>query len=512
MRSKQAVKNSFIGISSQIITMLVAFITRKLFVYYLGIEILGINGVILNLLNMLSLAELGVGTAITYNLYRPLINNDEDTVCALMNLYGNVYKIIGTCILFIGIIIMFLLEFIIKESTININFIRVAYIIQLISIVFTYFLAYKRTLIYANQKEYIITIYDTLINVIFSIIRIILLVAFKSYILYLIVQIIQTIISNILISNKCNEMYPYIKEKNKFSYKNKNKLFMDTKNVLFGKIAGYVYASTDNLVISTFIGVKYVGLLSNYTFISSAVKSIIGSLINPIQPIIGNYLNDISDKNNTINILNCYTFIRYILANICIVPLIVLMNPFIQIWIGKEYIMSINIVIIISIDLFISIVHGPVGEYINGLGLFKYEKYVSILGAIINLSTSIILAKYIGIEGVLIGTVISQMFFWMGRSYIVFKYYFKSISIQYWIRNISYIIVITIQIIIVNLIGKPILEEPNILKIILVGAISVIICVLSNLIAYRKTTEYSYIRSMITKIIKKDKRKCNRAM
>lgn len=505
MRGKQAIKNSIIGAGAQIITMLIAFITRKLFVFYLGIEILGINGVVLNILNMLSLAELGVGTAITYNLYKPLVEKDENTIRGLMNLYRRVYQIIGISILIIGIILMFLLDFIIKESTISKDFIRLTYIIQLISIVSTYFFAYKRTLIYADQKQYIVTIYDTVINIICSLIRIIVLALFKNYILYLIIQIIQIIISNLLISNKCNKMYPYLKLKNKVTYKGKNKLFKDTQDVLFGKIAGYIYSSTDNLVISSFIGVKYVGMISNYNFVSAAVKSIIGSLIAPIQPIIGNYLNDIDNKVNTANILNCYTFIRYIFASICIVPLIVLIHPFIQVWIGKEYIMSINIIILISIDLYISIVHGPLGEYINGLGLFKYEKYVSIIGAIVNLSISIILSKYIGIEGVLIGTVISQIFFWIGRGYIVFKYYFEGMNIGYFVKNLSYIIVIIIQIIIVNRVSNQIIEEPNMFKLIIVGILSIIICTVINLAVYKKTTEYMYIKDMIIKIVSKSK-------
>lgn len=507
MRFEKVFKNGFVGVFSQIVIMFMGFLTQRVFLHYLGETTLGMNSVVSDILNMLALAELGVGSAITFHLYKPLAGGDEDTVASIMQLFKQLYRKIGIIVFSVGIILMILLPVFINEPDVDMNYVRIVFFIQLLAIVSTYFLSYKRTLLYADQKNYICAIYDTLMNIFFSILRIISIILFYNNIIYLMLNLLQQIAANLLISHYCNKAYPKIKDKNVPVYEKKGHVFQNMKDIVIGKIAVYIYSSTDSLVISKFSaltgGFKAVGGLANYTLITNAAKSIVNSFVYSMTPAIGGFLAENKDKKENFKLFNNYTFARHYIANVTATGLIVCISPLVSISFGMKYVLTQSIVILICVDLFISIVHGPINEFISALGLFQYEKYINAAGAAMNIIISIVFVQLLGVPGVLLGTAVSQLFFWVCKSILVIRKYFKTGLLIYWGKVISYIIVDIIQIAGIWYLGRLLFPEPSILGFLVQVAMCVLIPTLLTILLFFRTEEYKYTYQLIMTIVTK---------
>lgn len=426
---------------SQAIIILFTFLTRNLFIKYIGIELLGLNGTFSSVLNTLSLAELGFQSAIVYSLYKPLHEGRRDEINSIMNIFKWIYTYIGIFFVTASIIVTPLLKYIITGIQITYK-IYIYFILQALASTCTYFLAYKRALLYADQKDYISKSIDLILNVIFCVLQCISIVFLRSYVVYLVLKILQTYAANLIVHIYCTIHYPYL-IKSKIDKRKFKEIWFNVKNIFAGRIASYIYTSTDNLVISAAISTISVGYFTNYTTIITSLKTLTNSILSPIVPIIGNYLVDEPDCEKRENIFRLYTFVRYLIALFIIVPTIILIDSFVAAWIGSDMILEKSIVLLLGFDFYIHIVHSATADFINGAGMFKEDKYIEIVGAITNISLSLVLVYSMGITGVLIGTVVSQMVFWFGRSAIV---YFKCLKlpfdsyVSYWFENMMYIL------------------------------------------------------------------------
>lgn len=419
-RNKLALMSSSISMAAQMIYLLINFVLRRFFIRYFGVEILGINGVLMDVLNTLSLADLGVQSAIVFRLYEPLSKKRESEVNEIITLFRKVYWMIGGFIITGGLLCMPFLQYLVKDVTYSMTYIRIAFFLQLLVSASTYFLAYKRTLLYADQKQYICSLVDIISNLLFALLKFFVIIFTKNYYLYLFVQISQNVLSNLVIHELCRRKYRYLDVHASVGKELKTNLFQDVKHVFASKLATYVYGSTDNLVISSLIGTISVGYVSSYKYITSCLMSVVYYMMIPIQPMIGNYLVDES-LDHSKRLFSNYTFVRYFFAMLLLVPAVCLSDNFIAVWIGEEYIMSPLITWLLVADTYISIVYGPTGEYINARGLFEKEKKVMLLGAFLNITLSVAGTFVIGIYGVLLGTVVCQVILWIGKSRIVFR-------------------------------------------------------------------------------------------
>lgn len=503
-RKTLAAKNSIIGLASQVITTLLKFLLRSIFIQYLGVELLGINSTLVSVLNTLSLAELGFHTAVVFRLYAPLKENDEDRINSIVTIFSIVYKAIGIFFIVAGIVCIPLLKFIIKGIDVTFE-VYVYFLLLVANSATSYFLAYKRTILYADKKDYYSKIIDSVTNIVFTILKIAIIILFRNYVLYLLINILQTVVSNLIVHFYCSKLYPYL-EKVKFSKDTFKIIMNDVKNVFASKIAGFVYTSTDNLLISMFIGTVQVGYFVNYTTITTSLKTIINSALNPITPIIGNMLTD-KDNKKSENVLFQYTFIRYLLAVMILVPFIVVVQDFISFWVNDEFLLDISIVILLSIDLYIFLIHNVFLDYINGSGLFKEEKYIEIGSALINIAVSIALVFNFGIAGILIGTVITQIYCWITRSLLTYKKCFESTKkmyLHYWMKNLIYIMVISLQCIVLYFIHNALLAGLSpLLRFIFGAVISEIFVIASTFIIFYRTKEEKAILSYVKKVFKK---------
>lgn len=504
MRDKLVIKNTSIILFCQIVEILSGFIIRKIFIDKIGIDMLGVNGTFASLLSTLSLAELGFESAIIYSLYKPIQKDDQKTIKDILYILKLVYISVGFFILIIGFALSYFLPALLKGVEVN-WVIYIAFYLNLIGSAVTYFLAYKRTYLLAMQRDYIRNVISLICKLVAVILQILFIYLTASYLIYSFISIIQNISTNVGISLYVDKNYPQDLKDTRFNKNLFRGIFSNVKDIFFGKIAGYIYSSTDNLILSAFISTQSVGLLGNYTQILYQMRTILNNTLNSTKPIIGHFLTQESNKQHSFEILQNYTFIRFIISTILFVPGFVLCNLFIRIWLGQTYVLSRWISLFLVLDIFITCTHGALVDYIQGLGYFKQDRNISIIGATLNILLSLYLVYYLGIIGVLVGTVVSQSFFWITRSIIVFKDYFdfKNHDFRkYWLFCISYISYFFISCFLGLEIYNLIIINNDILRFIAVGFILVLLISASLFILYFKTSQFKYVFAMIKNSLK----------
>lgn len=503
-RTRSSLLNLLTAMIGQGLGLVISFIARIFFVKILGSEYLGLNGLFTNILTVLSLAELGIGTAITYSLYKPLAENDIKTCKMLMQLYKKVYTIIGLLILILGIAITPLLPIFIKDMP-NISNINLIYILFVINTAISYFYSYKRNLIIADQNRYIATIYRYGFYFILNVAQIIYLVIKHDYIGFLVLQIVSTFLENVFVSKHADKMYPYLKDKEKIILEEntKNEIIKNTKAMMMHKIGGTVVSSTDNILLSSFVSIASVGIYSNYSLILTALNTVCSQVYNSLTASIGNmWVKESKEKNYKIfKKINFLTFWIYCIISIC---LMCLFNPFIELWVGKEYLFSVNIVIILVINFYLTGMRKSSLVFREASGLFYKDRYKAVAEAIINLVASIILAKYYGVFGVFLGTFISSITtcVWI-EPYVLYKYGFEK-SLKEYFKDYFKKTLLTAVLVIVTYYICSLIKG----NLYIVFAFKLVICIIIPniilLLIYGKSEEFKYFYDkLISKLLNK---------
>lgn len=504
MRIKNSIKNTIAAMSSNILTIIIGLIAQAVFIRILGTEYLGINGLFTNIISMLGIVELGIGSAIVYNLYKPIANRDKETIKSLMNFYKKAYHIIALVVFIIGISIIPFLSYFIGETIVDIN-INLVYLLFIIDIVCSYLLTYKRSLLYADQKNYIINIIHMIYLVTLNISQLLLLYITKNYYLYLGIKIILRIIENVVITIIVNKKYSYLKEKNikKLDKKIEKDIFQKVKALFFHKIGSFIVLGTDNLIISRYLGIITVGLYSNYYMIINALNALFSQALTALTPSVGNLLVEKKTKKN-FEVFRKVRFINFWIATFTSVALLIIMNSFITIWIGEAYLLSNLVLITLVINFFMTMMRNSYSTFKEAAGIFHEDRYVPIIESFVNIVASIILLKYFGLAGVFMGTIISGLILWC-YSYprFVYKKLFCRSYLSYIKETISYIILFILILIISYKISN-IYTFYNIWVQLLYNIIvSLIIPNIILLIIFYKNDNLKYYYRLFKKLVKK---------
>ncbi|WP_460015993.1 lipopolysaccharide biosynthesis protein [Lactovum odontotermitis] len=408
------------------------FVSRAAFLHYLGVELLGLNSLFTNLLGYLNFAELGIGFAITYSLYRPLAEKDEEQVSAIMTLYKKLYRGIALFVLVAGIILSFFVKDLIKGGAGNLSInIQLAFILAVINLSFSYFVTYKRTLITADQRDYLNQINLAGFNIAGQILQIILLVFTRNFYLYLLIQAIVTLLSNIRINHVSNKMYPYLKQKSKGKIKPETIGYLK-KNVvgmISSKVGGIVVNSTDNLVLSIFVGLESVALYANYLVLLTGVTTLLTQVLSSATASIGNLKESGTTEAHKINTFYKYFSICSLFSIVCAVGFSTFSSSFIRIWLGKNMIYSSLPLFFISFNFLLQTLRVSIINYTNAYGLYWEERWKPVAESIINLLISVSLVYFFKLDviGVLIGTISSNLFVnFLWEIYVVVKLGLKS--------------------------------------------------------------------------------------
>lgn len=442
-RTKTVLINSSITLISQILQILFGFITRKIFIDTLGMSYLGYNSVFANVLQMLNLADFGIGIAITSYLYKPLVQNDRPRVAALMCLYKRIYSLLGILVIVMGIIISFFIPILIPDATCSIGYLKAIFFINLSGTASTYFLAYKRTLLVANQKSYMTNIVDMVVFLISSIMQIAILYLMPNYILYLVIAIIKNIVASIILSIKTNRDYGEVGKNadDRLIEEYKPQIIQYVKDVFVSKIGAYVYYSTDNIIISIFKGSILTGYLSNYTMITSQINAVIIQILSSAQATFASYINSNDDMDVQKTMTDYYFCINFCIGNFCMICFMALAQPFIQLFFGQLMLLDFSTVLWLAVNLMLTILIQLPSQIFVIYKLYRYDKPIITISAFFNIVVSALLVNRVGINGVLIGTFITSLFYLFSRFFIISNKVYKIKYIVYIKRIVSYMLV-----------------------------------------------------------------------
>lgn len=494
MRIENSLRNVFFGISGQIISTLTAFLVRTVFIHTLGIEYLGVNGLFTSILTMLSLANLGFDSAMIYSLYKPLADNNRYQIQALMNLYKKAYRIIGIVVLLIGLSLYPFLPFLMNGTT-TVHPIKLIYLLFLLNSVFSYYFIYKQSIIIADQKNHIISKIHSVFILLSNSAQSLLLITLGNYIVVLSTQLAFRVLENIFIAKKANKLYPMIKERNHatLSKKNKKLFFISLYSLFLYKISGIVINGTDNIVISIFIGVASVGVYSNYLLIISTLSTFLSYFFYSVTASVGN-LNTKESLEKKYFIFRVMRFMNFWIYGFCSVCLWSLLDPFITLWIGEQYVFGKFILFSIILNFYTTGMQDASTTFRNTTGVFMVGKYRPIIAAGINIFVSIILVKEIGIAGIILGTVVSRLctYFWYDP-YILYKLVFKKPVKSHFFIYLWFTLLVFGCGSITNLLANIFISPNLVMNLAIRGLLCLVIPNVVFSIIFRKTSEFIYV-------------------
>ena len=503
------IKNSRLNISANIIIYflqsILSFVVRTVFIRKMGAELLGLDSLLINVLTMLSIAELGFSTAISYELYKPLANHKINKISAYMSLYKKIYYVIGIIIILVGIILSIFLEPIIGDY--SYEHLYLVYFLYLFNTASLYFISYKDVLLLADQKNYKIFKYNCFFNSLIYILQFIFILLTKNYIFYILVMILCRFANRIIINRYITNYYKDIdfNSKEKLSKEEISSMKENIFGIFCFKIGDYVINSTDNIILSSIISIVTVGIYTNYLSITTILKTMIKNIFNGITASFGN-LTTQHNMEAEKNVYNIMVFIGFVAGGYATVCFLNLINPFMEVWLGPKYVFESSSMIIICINFYLMCNQMPLDTIKEAKGFYTKDKYIPIAQAVINIVLSIVLGIKIGLNGVLLGTTISYLVtvFWI-KPLLINKVIFKTKSMNYFINQIKYIITIFIVYIISNQLIVILDLKVNLLSIITNGILTTAIFILIISIFYFKNEGFQFLLDFIKNIFKRKK-------
>lgn len=500
-RTNNSLRNITLALLNQGLVTILTFITRTVLVKELGAEYVGVNGLFTNIISVLSLAELGINLAIPYSLYKPLAENDQKKINILMRLYSRIYMTIGVVVLFLGTAITPFLELFVNQMP-NISEIRIIYLLFVLNSGISYFWAYKGLLITSDQKAFVLTKINNNTSIVLAVLQCIFLCVTQSFIVYLLCNTAVTIIKNFCISHECDKRYPYLSEKikDRLTKEELGEIKKNIFSVCLYRIGTVLLNSTDGIILSKFISVAVNGYYSNYTMITNALNSVLSQISNGIVASIGNATATESREYNH-TLFKRLDFVNYWIYGVCTICLWVLMNPFVDLWIGENYRLDYITVWAISMNFYVLGMLGINSAFRNTYGLFWYGKFRPIVMAAINISLDIILVRTMGVFGVVFATLIARLLttVWYDP-YIVFKHGFKHSVKKYYFHYILRFAVVNIIGVLISILVQQIIEW-SWLKWIVTAMVVFILANAIFLVLYFRTEEFKYVFENIKKII-----------
>mgnify|MGYP007110272643 CR=1 FL=1 len=432
-RLKNSFNNIIYGICFKMTRTLMPFVIRSIIIYELGTEYAGLDSLFISILQVLSLAELGFGSAIVFSMYKPIAESNKSLVCALLNYYRKIYIVIGSIILGVGLSALPFLKYIIKNGypdSINIYFLYIIYLLNTVSSYFLY--AYSQSLLNALQRSDIVNKIQLIINITIYIFQIVVLLTTQNYYFYTILMLIGTILINVISNIVTVKKYNYYSCTGTLSTEDKKSIISNTKSLIGHKISGVILNSADNIVISCFLGLTAVTLYSNYFYVISGVAAILSVCFEAITASIG---NSIVLENNE---KNYHDFILFSdlsdwIIGVCCVCLVGMYQTFMSIWVGKNLLLPTMTVFLFIVYFYFNIVRKMTLTYKDAIGMWWADFWKPYAGAASNIILNIILVRSIGLNGVILSSIFSMAFIslpWGAK--VLHKFYFKkSLKVYY---------------------------------------------------------------------------------
>lgn len=507
-RIEKSATNMVSGMLYRILTMLTAFVVRTVFIKCLNNAYLSVNGLYSSILSMLSLAELGFSTAMVYSMYKPLAEKDYRKLSQIMRLYKRAYFIIGSVILLAGLALVPFLDLIIKNKP-DIDNLTFYYLLFLLNSVISYwFFAYRSSILQADQKSSVISNYSSVFNLVKTVLQIIVLLAFKNFTVYLLTQMLCTVLLNIAIAIRVKKDYPiFNNSREELPTEEKKKIFKDVKALMMQKISFKVLNTSDSIIISAFVGIGWVGLLSNYIMVEEAVVAVLSQITSAITASMGNFFAKES-KESGYTLFKRIQFMNLWLYGFSSIAFIVLLNPFVELWLGRigsEYVLSQFIVVALVLRFFVEGYMNLMSAFRSTLGLFTQGQYFPLIAVALNIIFSIGLSFPFGVAGVILATPLARCCINVWYMPLVIhrdgfkktvKPFYKNFAIQ--------IAFITVLAILMYTFSRMIVFKNGITMVSFVIMVIIIVIVPNLIIAlfFHKTDEFKYFKNIIQNMIK----------
>lgn len=460
-RVKKSLLNARVNLICYMISLVVAFFTRRVFLEQLGTEFIGLTGTLQSLLGFLNLAELGIGGAIGYVLYKPVSEDNHDKINEIISLFGYLYRYIGFIILGFGIILSLFIPLIFPNTSFSLGVIYFGFYAYLTSSLIGYFVNYRTALLGADQRNYIVTGYFQLTTTLKVIIQIILALVVCNFYLYFAIELIFGIINSIILNKKINQTYPWLESEIKLG-KGLLKKYPDVakyvKQLFIHKIAGFVQSQISPVFIYSFVSLPMVALYGNYTIITQRVQSLIGSLLGSTSAGIGSLIAE-GDSDKSMKVYAEMFSIQALIAGFIASAIFVLINPFIAVWLGREYPLDMSIVLLIVLQFFMEQLRGTTEQFKFGFGLFA-DTWAPIAEAVIYVISAAVGGYFLGLKGVLLGPIVSLLLIvHIWKPYYLFKEGFHKSVVIYIKIFFQHIIPIAISFVISYILVGFILPE-----------------------------------------------------
>ncbi len=504
-RVKSASKNIGFGYIGNLTTQLLGFILRTVFIMYLGDTLNGINDLYTGILSVLSLAELGVGTALNYSLYKPVAEGDKEKIKSYMLLYKKAYRVIGLVILVIGLIISPFLPYLVKSPEgVSVRDLTLYYFIFLFNTVTSYFVAYKYSLTNAEQKNYIQTNVITITKVITVSLQLIVIVFTRNFYAYLFAQAIVELLQKIFVSVYLDRMYPLLKEKDvtPLSREESGEIVKKTKALVLHKVGDVARLQTDSMIISAFINVTLVGYVGNYNMILTSIANFVNVIFNSVLSSFGNLIAT-ENEEKQYKLFKVYRFFACWIYGFTAVGFLLLLTPFIVLWQGEKKTLAYAIIAVIICDYYFKGERIVLSNFKTAAGVFEQDKYLALIQGLVNLIISIALVIKIGLLGVYIGTIVSGLIANVTKPVIIYRDILHKPVGEYFVDFAKYLLANGAVFALLYGIKLFIMPEVSIASF---GIMFVIICVVFNLAfwaLFGRTEEFSYVWDIVKRKIKR---------
>lgn len=502
-RTFNVTRNAGWAMVLHLLTILCQFVSRTIFIRLLGIDYLGINDLFNNVLMILSFTDLGIGSAIVFSMYKPLASNDTETLTSLMDFYKKAYRTIAIVIAVLGIAMVPFLKYIIQdppqipESLVFIYFLYVA------NTVVSYTCCYKKSIITADQKDYIVTIYYKIFYFLQILLQIVFLVLTQNFIVYLVIQMVCNISNNLFASRKADQMYPYIKEKpkKKLGRGEISTIVNNVRSLIIYRLSDTVMNSIDNILISALIGMKSVALCSNYLLIENSANQFIKQIINGFTASVGN-LNVAAGREKQIEIFDAMMLITSWLYGYLTIGLVLLTTPLVELWLGDVYTIGAFVVFAMAIRSYVAGVQFVPYTFRTTMNLLGENRWMPLVGAAANLVLSVVFAHWFGIAGIFLATMVARLLTttWMDI-FVVFRKGFAQSPWRVYVRTALYAAVMLANMAITRFVLSLITIQgiPGFIVQVIVCSV---VCNLLFLVCYCRTKAFGYVWMQFQNLIK----------
>jgi O-antigen/teichoic acid export membrane protein len=409
-RTKNAARNIVFDGTLEIVNMLFPFVIRSVMLHCLGTEYLGLNGLFKSLLTFLNLAELGVGSAMVFSMYKPIAEDDTSTICALLRLYRTLYRIIGLAVAAVGLLLMPVLRNLIKGDIPADMNLYILYLMNLGNTVMTYWLfAYKSSLLQAHQRRDVISKVSLAVRLTEYILKILILVYARNYYLYLLVQLLCQLAINLLTAVCASKMYPRYMPEGKLPKEKTLDIFRRVRDLFTSKLSATVFDAADTLVISAFMGLTVLALYQNYYFIITALRMMLVVVLNACMAGVGNKLVMESKEKNYRDLEKISLLFLWVLG-VSSSMLLCMYQPFIRIWMGEDNMFAVGLVFCFVIYYYSMGANKLINMFKDAAGIWRVDRWRPLTAAMVNLGLNLLTVRWLGLYGVLLSSIVSIVF------------------------------------------------------------------------------------------------------